>query len=168
MAEAIFAIMPVNTGLFHVNDAPAPEEYDFLLLGFWTSKSAPDLKMQKYMAKVENKQVALFGTMAAYPDSAYALKVKTNAEALLKNNCILGTFLCQGRLAQKRFEKCMSQGYQSQKHPMTEERRERIMQASLHPNDQDYKNAQNYFQNILETLQQSLTQNKTKTYEVIL
>ncbi len=145
VAEAILEVLPQGTVIAPVQNAPDPGAYDFIALGFWVNKAQPDALLQKYLEQVKDKTIAFFGTLAAYPDSEHAQKTIENAQALGCANHVLGCFLCQGRLAQKRFEACMSENYQSTKHPMTSERKNRLLEASKHPNPEDFQNAQKCF-----------------------
>lgn len=144
VAEAIHSIMPEGTPITCVQDAPPPNAYDFLALGFWVNRAQPDPAMQKYMQKVQGKKVGLFGTLAAYPDSDHARQTIDFARGLLDGNEILGSFLCLGRLEEKRMAKRMAQGA-SGGHPMTPERKERLLEAAHHPNEQDFVAAQEAF-----------------------
>lgn len=145
VAEALKAVMPENTALLPIHKAPEPAAFDFLVLGFWVRKAAPDPRMLRYMEKVNGKDVAWFGTLAAWPDSPHAQEVRRNADAMLVGNRILGDFLCQGRLEAKRFAASMN----GKGHPLTEERKQRLLEAAKHPNDADFAAAQGWLRDIL-------------------
>lgn len=143
VAEAIGEALPGEVAVFPVQDAPPAEGYDFVALGFWAHKAGPDPRMARYMETVRGQTVAFFGTMAAYTDSPHAQKVIARAEELLAGNRILGSFLCQGKLAPGRLERRMrGEGG----HPMTEERRARLLEAAKHPDAADLRNAGEAFQ----------------------
>lgn len=137
--------MPPGTAIFPAHKAPAPEEYDFLALGFWVRKAAPDPRMARYMERVNGKTVAWFGTLAAWPDSPHAAEVRINADALLAGNRIVGDFLCQGRLESRRYKAAMERGAHHPTHPMTEERKRRLMEAAKHPDENDLAAARRAF-----------------------
>ena len=151
VAEAIHRIMPPGTGIYPVRQAPEPDAYDFLALGFWTHRAGPDPLMSRYMEKVRGKSVGIFGTLAAYPDSEHAGHVIDAARAQRAGNRIVGAFLCQGRLAPKRFERRM-QGDGNAKHPMTPERRARLLEAAKHPDAEDFARAQSAFAGFLQSV----------------
>ncbi|MDL2271528.1 flavodoxin family protein [Desulfovibrio sp. OttesenSCG-928-I05] len=148
VAEAVREALPEGTLLCPVKDAPAPDAFDFIALGFWVHRAGPDPRMTRYMASVRGKDVAFFGTLAAYPDSDHAQKVRARAADLLEGNTILGSFLCQGKLAQKRFEKRMADTSPNSGHPMTPERRARLLEAARHPDTQDLENARALFRSL--------------------
>lgn len=149
VAEAVLAVMPEGAGLFSVEEAPEPDGYDFLALGFWVNRARPDPRMLRYMEKIKGKNVALFGTLAAWPGSDHALETARNAGAALEGNRVLGCFLCQGRLEQARFEAAMSGARKDEKHPMTPERRARLLEAACHPDERDFERARQAFRRFL-------------------
>lgn len=141
VAEAIEAALPGDVAVFPVRDAPPAEGYDVVALGFWVHRAGPDPRMARYMANVRGQNVAFFGTLAAYPDSPHAQKVVARAEELLTGNRILGSFLCQGKLAPGRLERRLRGEDGSGNHPLTEERRARLLEAARHPDATDLRNA---------------------------
>lgn len=150
VAEAVHAALPAGTSLFSVQDAPEPDGYDLLALGFWVNRGGPDAAMLRYMARVQTARVALFGTMGAYPDSPHARKVRENAAAALApGNRVLGTFLCHGRMDPERLAALERNPSLTRHHPMTEERRLRIAAAATHPDAEDCARAQAFIQGVL-------------------
>lgn len=146
VAEAVHGIMPEGALLVPVHKAPSPDSFDFLALGFWVRRGMPDPRMKRYMDRVRNRTVAWFGTLAAWPDSPHAALVRRNANQLLLGNRLLGGFLCQGRLEAKRFAACMNGlSPHAASHPMTEERRARLLEASRHPDEKDLMEARRFF-----------------------
>ncbi len=152
VAEAIHLIMPPGTGMYPVREAPDPEGFDFLALGFWVHRAKPDPLMLRYMEKVRGKIVGLFGTLAAYPDSEHAGHVIAATRECLAGNTIVGSFLCQGRLAPKRLEQRMRAADADGNHPMTPERLARLQEAANHPNAEDFAKAQAAFTGFLKAL----------------
>jgi len=151
IAEAIYSIMPEGTELFPVEEAPDPSGYDFVALGFWVDKGAPDDAMMKYMNRVHKKSVGLFGTLGAWPDSDHARDCMAKAAGLLPDSQVLGTFLCQGKIDPKLLAAMAKMGKNSP-HPMTEERRARIAEAAKHPNEADCEAARKVFAGIMKKL----------------
>lgn len=149
VAEAVHGLLPEGSPLRPVQEAPDPEEYDLLLLGFWVHRAKPDPLMWQYMEKIQNKTVAAFGTLVARPDSDHARKVVENLETRLSGNKILGSFLCQGRLAPKRFEARLSGAAANAHHPLTEERKAALIAANSHPDEEDLKAVRLFFSSCL-------------------
>ncbi len=152
IAEAIHTVMPEGTEIFPVKSAPAPEEYDFIALGFWVDKGAPDAAMAGYMERVQGKRVGLFGTLGAWPDSDHARQSMQKAVEAVAGNRVLGTFLCQGKVDPKLLAAMAKMGGNSA-HPMTEERKARIEEAAKHPNEADCENARKTFAAIMHQLE---------------
>ena len=138
VAEAIHAVLPHGTAIAPVYKAPDPDEFVVLAVGFWVRRAMPVRRMRRYMQRVRGKNVGWFGTLAAWPDSDHAAKVRAHANSLLSGNKVAGGFLCQGRLASKRFNAAMNRGKYDTTHPLTEERKTRLIEAGKHPNEDDF------------------------------
>ena len=123
IAEAIAAVLP-GCEIHPVESAPAPEGYD----------------------------VALFGTLGAWPDSDHARDCIAQGEALVnapeRRNKVLGTYLCQGKVDPKIV--AMMQKMASDVHPMTPERKARLEEAAKHPDEADCLRAQEAFKGFAE------------------
>lgn len=153
VAEAIHAVLPAGTLLAPVHKAPDPDEFTMLALGFWVKRGKPDPRMVRYMNRVRGKSVAWFGTLAAWPDSPHADMVRKNTNALLDGNTVLGGFLCMGRLEARRFAACMNEeGHNASTHPMTPERKARLLEAARHPDEVDFAAAQERFRLFLKNV----------------
>lgn len=126
---------------------PVNLDYDIIFLGFWVYRGAPDPRIIRVMQELKGKKIALFGTLSAYPHSEHAKKVLERARNYLKENTILGSFLCLGKLEKKRYQQKLTNP--SLKHPMTTERKARLSEGQKHPNDEDCKNFQAFFDTII-------------------
>lgn len=104
--------------------------------------------MIRVMQQLRKKNVALFGTLSAYPHSEHAKKVLAKAHNYLTGNTILGSFLCLGKLTKERYLQKLTNP--SINHPMTQERKKRLLEGQKHPNQEDVKNFQNFFDTIIE------------------
>ena len=148
IAEAIFDILPESRELFSVEDAPSPDSYDFIAIGFWVDRGAADGKAQQYMKRIKEKKVGIFGTLGAYPNSIHAREVLSSVRELLDGNDLLGEFICQGKIDPNILDKMPKNGV----HTMTPERKTRIDEAKKHPNETDCRYAQNAFREMLQGL----------------
>jgi flavodoxin len=151
IAEAIHSVMPEGTAIFPVEEAPAPDDYDFLALGFWVDKGAPDTAMSRYMEEVRGKKLGLFGTLGAWPDSEHAREAMQRAVDRVDGNTVLGAFLCQGKVDPKLLAAMAKMG-PNNPHAMTEERRARIEEAAKHPDETDCARARQVFSELLGKL----------------
>ncbi|GBC60859.1 flavodoxin [Desulfonema ishimotonii] len=150
VAQAIFEILPEPKEIHPVETAPPPDEFDFIALGFWANKGTADEAAQKYMKTINGKNVGVFGTLGAYPDSEHARKCMARVEKLLEGNHVHGGFMCQGKVDPDVVQ--MMAKVAPEKHPMTPERRNRLEEAKLHPDEKDLLNARTAFEAILEKL----------------
>lgn len=128
--------------------------YDIVFLGFWVYRGKPDPRTIRIMKTLKNTKTAVFGTLAAYPDSPHARRVLAFAKECLQNTLYLGDFLCLGKLTEKRLSQKMQAGHNS-KHPMTDERKQRLLEGQNHPNLQDCRNFQTFFETVLAKAEHS-------------
>ena len=136
LAEALAAHFGAGCELYNVADAPAPDRYDFIALGFGVYHSFPDCIMIDYMRKCHDKDVGLFMTLGMWPDSPQAAACLGRAEGLMPTCRIRVKFACQGGYTPEYLEKLKSRPPTSP-HGWTPERAERIMEAMKHPDLDD-------------------------------
>ena len=150
LARGIRAIFSHNTHICSIEQAPSSPLADLYLLGFWVRRGAPDNRMAQFMRTLQGQQVAFFGTLGAYPDSPHARKVIEAANELLTGNTVLGSFLCQGKIHASLTKTLQTDGALRMSHPMTPERIARHEEAAKHPDEEDIRQAQEYFQRLAE------------------
>lgn len=155
VAEAIHKALPEGTLLCPLAEAPSPVDFAWIITGFWTHRGGPDPATAAYMQRIQNRDVAFFGTLAAYPDSDHGRGVIARAEELLAGNRLLGSFLCQGKLSPERMDRILSGKAANKNHPLTEERKTRVLEAAKHPDARDLNNAAELFRGIAERFQQA-------------
>lgn len=153
VAEAISGVMPQGTAIYPVAQAPDPDNFDFLALGFWADKGKVDQTMQVYMEKTrgKGKNIGLFGTLGAYPDSDHGRSFMADARERVVGNTVLGDFLCMGKVDPKLLKamEAMRQKGDSV-HPMTPERAARIAEGAKHPDSADLAAAKAKFTELLQ------------------
>ncbi len=163
VAEAIYEVFGEKAALFPVEMAPAPTDYDFVIVGFWVDKGTVDKKAQEYLKTIQNKPVALFATLGAYPDSEHAASSLKNAAAFLDvSNQLVGNFICQGKIDTKLIEQFKNMPSGNHPHAATPERMERYKEAAKHPDAGDLEAAQAIFVDIKNSLNQVAGQGKGK------
>ena len=86
-------------------DSPDAEGYDFVLLGGWIDRGTLEGKALKYLNQIKNKNLGLFATLGAMPDSEHGKKVLCNLKDLLKDRESLGQYICPGQVDPKMIEK---------------------------------------------------------------
>ena len=154
VAEAVYKALPDPKEIKKVEDAPPVDGYDFIAMGFWIDRGTADAEAGKYMAEIKGKKVGLFGTLGAYPDSDHAKDCINNAKKLMKENEILGIFLCQGKV-DPALIKMMEKMKDDPHHAMTPERRASIEEGKKHPDETDCLNAQKAFEAMVTKLNDS-------------
>lgn len=150
--RTLAAFLTERTGLpcYAVRSAPDPQGYDLLALGFWVRKGLPDGRSLRYMAQLRGKNLFLFGTMGAWPDSDHAKRCLVAANSLLTQggNVVFGSFLCQGRVNPRIVAVTQRKGT----HPPSPERLKRLQEATRHPNTLDCHALWLQWQHALSTL----------------
>ncbi len=152
IAEGILEIMPEGADIFPIEEVPSFEGYDFIAVGFWVDRGTADENTRKHIIRIKQKQIGLFGTLGAYPDSDHAQRSMENVKKLVhSDNQIIGEFMCQGKIDPRLTEKFATLPA-DHPHAMTPERKVRHEEASKHPNEEDIKNAQTVFQEIVRQI----------------
>jgi len=137
IAEAVLGAMPAGTELFDVKEAPPPDGFDLIAMGFWVDKGVADESAASYMKTITGKKVFSFFTLGAFPDSAHAEECVKKSEEQYGGGCeVIGTFRCQGAIDPKLIE-WMKKLPADHPHAPDEERRTRWAEAAKHPNQAD-------------------------------
>ena len=144
VAQAIADRLGPECSLFPVSRAPAPDGFDFIALGFGVYRGWPDGDMIAYMKRCRKKQVGLFMTLGAWPDSAPAAACLGRAEGLLVDCTVRVKFACQGAYAPDFLARLKSLPPTSS-HGWTPERARRITEAMKHPDAEDLTRAAETF-----------------------
>lgn len=151
VVEKVFEIIREEKKLVALNSNENIDlnEYDRVIVGFWVDKGTADSRSKKFIKSVKGKEVAFIGTLGAEARSSHGQSVNERAIKLCsENNKFIGGFLCQGKVDPKLVEK-MGKFPLKLIHPLTPERLKRIEDAKSHPNEDDFKAAQDYFKKIL-------------------
>lgn len=141
VAEAIHAALPAGSTLAKITPELDTTGYDLVFAGFWVDKSTADKTTGAALSNLQNKKVALFATLGAYPNTPYAEKCLNNAAALLpEGNKVIATFNCQGKINPQLAERFKSLP-PDHPHAMTPERIARHKAAASHPDSADLEAA---------------------------
>jgi len=150
VADAIREELGGDAGFYPMKEAPSPDAYDLLIIGFWVNRGTADPSTLKYIENIRNKRIVLFATLGAYPDSDHAGKsMESVVEVLEGENEILGTFMCQGKIDPRLLEKYKTSQVMNKNHPMTSERRARHAEAAKHPDEKDLKEVRTFISDIM-------------------
>ncbi|NMS88349.1 flavodoxin [Clostridioides difficile] len=85
-----------------VDDSINYENYDIVFLGYWVDKGICDKNSKQVLENIHNKKIALFGTMGASTKGSYGANIIKKIESIVsKDNENLGSFICQGKIAEE-------------------------------------------------------------------
>jgi len=151
VAEAIYQIMPAGTDICTVDEISSFDKYDFISFGCWIDRGTADKKALAVIENINNKKVAVFATLGAYPASQHAVDSMERIKKLFvgNGNSIVGEFICQGKIDSRLTEKFKSLP-PDHPHAMNEERIKRHKIAAKHPNEEDFANAKMKFKEIVK------------------
>ncbi len=149
VAEAMHEVVE-NSEIMSVKDKPDYTLYDTIIAGYWVDRGGPDAAAKSFISEIKGKNIILFGTLGAYPDSEHAKQSMINAENCVneeeKKNIVYGSWICQGKVDPKITEMMYKNASAAAAHPMTEERKARLIEAAKHPDANDFANAQAFVQ----------------------
>jgi len=105
LAEALYKHLSGEKELCAVADAPDPEGYNFVAVGFWVRGGQPDPASQEFLAKIEEGQdLYLFATHGAATRSPHEENAMNSAKAIAAKSHVIATFSCQGQVSEKVLE----------------------------------------------------------------
>ncbi len=102
VAEAIFNGIDTEQKTIHdLKDGAPVLDGDIILLGYWGISGNPNDEMKEFLKTVKGKAVGVFCTLGYYCDTEHAFKTLEAGINLLKdNNEVIGSFICNGAVAQ--------------------------------------------------------------------
>lgn len=125
------------------------EKYENIIIGFWCDKGTMDKNSIEFLKNLKSKNLYFLGTLGARPNSEHWKNVFENAKNLCqeKNNFKDG-LLIWGRISQEMMD-MMMKFPKDHSHSVTPERIARWKEASTHPDENDFKQAEEFFSNLL-------------------
>ena len=105
LAETVRDALTGDKEMAPIENAPPPEGYDLVAVGFWLQGGKPDPKATAYLQKIHDVPLFLFATHGAAPDSEHARQAIAFAEALAPTANVVGTFNCPGEVNPQVLEK---------------------------------------------------------------
>ncbi len=120
--------------------------YDIIIPGFWVDKGTANREAKKIISRIQNKKVALLGTLGASPDSEHGEKVRKNVKELVdSSNEYLGVFLSRGKVNPKLLKTI-------KRLPLPSELKNKMYESSVgsrEPNETDIANAAKFIAEVL-------------------
>lgn len=105
VAEEIFSAIDGDRTILTLDEMKGAEEYDLIFLGFPLIRFAPPRPVRAFLTKhAAGKVIALFITHAAWETEGEPSPLSTwieKCESAAKEATLLGTFHCQGELAEE-------------------------------------------------------------------
>jgi len=109
LAEAVYETISGEKEIFPIDDAPGPDGYDLVAVGFWLQAGKPDPKTADYLPGIGSGQrLFLFATHGAAAGSEHAKNAMEYAKSLAPDADIAGIFSCSGEVNPKILEKVMA------------------------------------------------------------
>ena len=154
VAEAMASVMPEGTPCVSVKDAPENlADYDTVFVGFWVDRGTANKEAAKLIETLKNPNVVFFATLGMYADSDHARESIEKASELLPNKeALVDGFVCQGKIDPKVIEMMYKMFPKGHSHGQSADRDARHKQAAVHPNEDDFKAAQDFAEDILTKL----------------
>jgi len=146
LARAIQTALGPECVLAEAAAAPPPEKFDFIALGFGVYNCWPEGDMRAYMKRCRDKNVGIFMTLGAYPDSNAAYLCCGRAEGLLESCTVKTRYICQGGYTPEHLSRMKARPN------WNGERAARVAEAMKHPNDADLAAAAEQFRAAAEKL----------------
>lgn len=105
LAEALYNHLSGEKELCSVIDAPEPEGYNFIAVGFWLQGGQPDSASQEFLAKIkEGQDLYLFATHGAAVSSSHVENAMNSAKAIAVKGHVIATYSCPGQVSEKVLE----------------------------------------------------------------
>jgi len=151
VCERIYNALNVEKEIINVKDSKnmKPSDYENIIIGFWCDKGTMDKDSIDFLKTLNNKNLYFLGTLGARPDSEHWNDVFENAKKLCsENNIFKDGLLIWGRISKEMMD-IMKKFPAGHPHAVTPERLARWEAASTHPDENDFKKAEEFFSDLL-------------------
>ncbi len=106
LSEVVYEALEGEKDIYSIADAPDPDGYDIVAVGFWLQAGKPDPKTAEYLPKIgKGKRLFLFATHGAAAESDHAKNAMDHAKGLSPDADLAGVFSCPGEVNPKVLEK---------------------------------------------------------------
>jgi flavodoxin I len=106
LAEVVYDHLKAEKKMVGIEDAPSPEGYDLVVVGFWLMAGKPDPNASKYLSNCSSStRLFLLATHGAASDSDHVKNAFSHAAGLTDNAQVVGVFSCQGEVNPQVLEK---------------------------------------------------------------
>lgn len=121
-------------------------QYENLAIGFWLDRGGATPKFAKFLREICDKKIALFMSCGADPQSEHSQKIidKIASNLIAQGNEIAGKFVCQGKISDEII--AQTRAIYAQKNiEIPASRIENWEKSRSHPDENDLKNAREFF-----------------------
>lgn len=160
LAHAIETVTPDEHDLKEIgpDDGIDPSGYDLLIIGYWVENSKADNNTLKFLKKVRDMKIILFGTCGTDREHPYVKSILNRTEKEIdRSNLLLGHYICRGEIYGKVIENFEALVKSTPGNKSLEIMlglfKEQYPGSLGHPNDEDLYNAKAWFKNILATIE---------------
>jgi len=98
LAQTVFNCLNCDKKIHPIENAPGPEGFDLVVVGFWLKAGKPDPASIEYLKRIGRTDVFLLATHGAAADSEHAKQAMDHAKSLLATARIRGAFNCPGEV----------------------------------------------------------------------
>ncbi|MDO5708327.1 MAG: flavodoxin family protein [Andreesenia angusta] len=133
------------------------EEYKNIIVGFWIDQAYPDKEPKAFIESLRDKNIGLFGTIGADPNSYHGERTLGNLDTIVdSSNNLIAKFLCNGKVDENLLTRLKSMNRDHLPPGLTDEILDQMIEAGDHsrePNEEDFKNARNIFKEAFKALE---------------
>lgn len=121
-------------------------QYENLAIGFWLDRGGATPKFAKFLREICGKKIALFMSCGADPQSEHSQKIidKVASNLIAQGNEIAGKFVCQGKISDEIIAQIRAI-YAQKNIEIPASRIENWEKSRSHPDENDLKNAREFF-----------------------
>lgn len=138
LAEAIRDSLPEKECIYFGEPDAAAFSAEKIYVGFWTDKGTCDEQTARFLKKLTNQKVFLFGTAGFGISQEYFDKIlKKTEKNIHKGVTVTGKFMCQGKMpmsVRERYERMQNSAV---KVPHIQEVIDNFDKALTHPDEKD-------------------------------
>ena len=99
LAEQIRSALGLEHLVYYGTADDKALEADRIYVGFWTDKGCCDEDTARFLAKLEDKEVFLFGTAGFGGMASYFEKILDRTQEKMNKSCrLMGSYMCQGKM----------------------------------------------------------------------
>lgn len=117
---------------------------DIIFVGFWVNEGTCDGDTKRYLSKIKDKKIFLFGTAGANNETQYYERLYNNIKTNIdKTNNVIEVFMCQGKMPIEEKDKYIQMQQENPNDENIKKMIENFDNALSHPNKKDLDSLKN-------------------------